>query len=1100
MSEMRTMKKDSARRNQYSDGSSDPGAAHVTTTRTLSIVVTDVVGSTQLLTRLGQDAYESIRRRHVDDLRRVLSENHGREVKTMGDGMLSAFESALDAAHCAVAMHQAVDRTARRGAALQMRVGISLGEIDLEDGDVHGLPVVEATRLCAIASPGQILCSDLVAATLQRRGGGVDLEALGTRELKGIPDEMPVFSIAWTAELLPLHPQLMTDPHEPPFVGRADELTQLREEAQRASAGEPRIVLLVGETGAGKSRLMVEVARELHGQGAIVLYGAADPLVSMPFDAFAAALAPTITAMPHDARAKRFGALAAELERLVGDNHATKAAVDERVGQDRLFGSLALLLRTLSADGLVVLFVDDIQLAGEDSHVLLRYLAGQRDLGPVLIVASIATGSTLDERVVFPLLGRLRRESTVTRIDLGGLTDDDVSLLLTETAGHRPGRARPSVVADIVDRTNGNALFVCELVRKYLEQTADPADARMPDSIRELVAVRLQALPDDLRSALAQAAVIGHDFDVNLLSRIDGRSVDELIERLDDACQMQIVRELRGTPDAYQFRHRLVREVLETSMSASRRARIHKRVIDSLEEKQDAGESISAESLSRHYANAGALADQGRALRYSMEAGTRALDARAFRDALEHFDRARQLLAVIEMHSSDRYEVLIGYASALTGIGEAEAARPLFVDAATTARDLGDANRFAETALALGAGFNPYNEVIPDPQKAALVEEAIGLLDEDDRATRGRLLISLANVIPSWDRDRRQTLADEALAVAEASGDPAALGIVLSERYGMLNRPVEHDERAALARAIVEIGEAADRPDLVLRGVSWESVAATEVGDGPTMRAAAERRAQLTDELASSVYGWNARMYRGFEAALAGNLAAAERQVMAAVSLGIRVVGADAARFCGTQLQMIRLLQGREADMMEAVRQFADQNPHHLAGQWSVVQALALEGEMDEAHERYETLPPLAEIPENFEWLFAVSWAALAAIKLEARDTAKEAAALLTPYTHMLCTAADAAMSYSVAHVLGLTVAWLGDTEQGVDLLEHARALYERLEARPWLVLATADVCGLKAVSGDLSMSDIGSLELARAEAHTIGMTRAIAAIDRLMQ
>jgi hypothetical protein len=91
-------------------------------------------------------------------------------------------------------------------------------------------------------------------------------------------------------------------------------------------------------------------------------------------------------------------------------------------------------------------------------------------------------------------------------------------------------------------------------------------------------------------------------------------------------------------------------------------------------------------------------------------------------------------------------------------------------------------------------------------------------------------------------------------------------------------------------------------------------------------------------------------------------------------------------------------------------------------------------------------------------------------------------------------------MSYSVAHVLGLTVAWLGDTEQGVELVEHARTLYERLEARPWLVLATADICGLKAAGGDLSMSDVGSLELARTEAHTIGMARATAAIDRLMQ
>ena len=587
------------------------------------------------------------------------------------------------------------------------------------------------------------------------------------------------------------------------------------------------------------------------------MYGAADPLVASPFDAFAAALAPQIGAIPHDTRSERFGVLAGELERLIGETHVDRPGIEENVGQDGLFGSLALLLRTLATDGLVGLFVDDLQLAGEDSRRLLRFLAGQRDLGPVLIVVSVTTGLTLDEKVVLPLLGRLRRETSVTRVDVGGLTYDDVSMLLTEVAGHRPGRARPAVVVDIVERTNGNALFVCELVRKHLEEAEGTEDARTPDSIRELVAVRLQSLPDDLTGLLSQAAVIGHEFDVDLLSHIDGRSSDELVDLLEEACRLQVVREVPRALDTYQFRHRLVRDVLESSTSANRRARIHRRVIDSLEERSEGGTPVAVEILARHYANAGSLADQRRALHYALEAGNRALEARAFRDALEHFERARVLLDVVDIDAQERFDVLAGHASALTGIGEAEAARPMFVAAAEAARELGDAELLAGVALALGAGFNPYNEVIPDPQKAALLEEAIGALEERDPAVRARLLSALANVIPSWDRNRRRDLSDEALTLAERSGDAFTLGLVLSERYGMLNRPGEHDERVALAQSIVDIGETADHPDLVLRGVSWVSVAAVEVADGPAMRVAAERRAQLADELASGVYGWN---------------------------------------------------------------------------------------------------------------------------------------------------------------------------------------------------------------------------------------------------
>lgn len=1066
-------------------------------TRTLSILVTDLVGSTGMLTSVGHDEYESIRRRHLSDLRNAVRRHRGREVKTMGDGMLAAFDSAFDAARCGIVMQQVVERAVRRGLGVPMRVAIALGEVDVDDDDVHGLPVVEASRLCASASPSEILCSDLAATTLSRRGG-IEIRMRGERELKGIPDARPVFEILWSSNVSSLAPGLVEDPGDPPFVGRASELASLRDEARRAAAGETRVVLLTGEAGVGKTRLLAEFARELHADGATILYGATDPLVALPFGPFAVALGEPIRSVPRVEWVEQFGVLAPELARLFGDVSEEPNALEDHSGPERMFGALAAALEMLASNGLVALFVDDVHVAGEDSHRLLRYLAAQRDLGSVLIVAVMATGSVLDQRVVYPLLGRLRREPSVTRVDITGLGEDDIAQLLSETGGRRPGRARPAVVADILDRTAGNALFVCELVRRYIVEGQATANV-MPESVRELVAVRLEALPDELRHVLIQAAVIGHEFNLRSLSQSTDRDEDDLAELLDEACTLGIVRELSGALDSYQFRHRLVREVLEASIGTNRRARIHKRAIESLEAQQVAGEPVAIEHLARHYAAAGELVDQRRGLLYSIEAGTRALQARAFRDALEQFDGARTLLDMLDVDASTRAEVLLGYATALTGIGEAQAARHAYIEAASAARKLGDVPRLTAAALSLGAGFNPYNEVIPDPEKAALLEDAATLLGGADPALRARLLSALANVIPSGD-DRRRAVADDALALAQASGDAGTIGLVLSERYGMLNRPAEHEERMALARSIVAIGEEAGNHDLVLRGVSWVSVAAAEVADGKTMRAAAEARARLATELASGVYGWNARMYRGFEAALAGDLDMAETHAMAAVSRGIRIVGADAARFCGSQLKMIRRLQGREAEMLPVFEDFADQNPQHLDSQWSVVEVLANEGRRDDALRRLESAPPLDDVPENFEWLHTVSWAALAGIQLDVPELAKDAASRLTPFTELLCTAADACMSHSVAHVLGRTVAWLGDVDQGLELLDRARALYQRVGARPWLVVLAADEAGMKRLRDRLTADDRTNLERARADAHAFGMLRSIETIDGLLQ
>src|SRR5258706_9576595 len=176
-------------------------------TETVPVVFTDLVGSTELASRLGHDAYEALRHEHFTALRTAVTKHGGSEVKTTGDGLMLRFDSAASGIACAVAMQQATDGVA------QMRIGVSSGEATHESGDLFGAPVVEAARLCAAAGGGQIFVSEIVR--LMARGRGHTLVSLGELTLKGLPEPVSAFEVKWEPlepEELPLPPRLVRAP------------------------------------------------------------------------------------------------------------------------------------------------------------------------------------------------------------------------------------------------------------------------------------------------------------------------------------------------------------------------------------------------------------------------------------------------------------------------------------------------------------------------------------------------------------------------------------------------------------------------------------------------------------------------------------------------------------------------------------------------------------------------------------------------------------------------------------------------------------------------------------------------------------------------
>ena len=173
------------------------GMGIAVTTENVTVLFTDIVGSTELSQRLSPDDADEVRRGHFSILRQALAESGGTEVKNLGDGLMVVFASASAALACAVAMQQGVERDNRdREHAVGLRVGMSGGEVSREDDDYFGDPVVEAARLCASCEGGQVLAADVVRAMAGRRSRH-ECRPSGNSSLKGLPEPVETVEVLW---------------------------------------------------------------------------------------------------------------------------------------------------------------------------------------------------------------------------------------------------------------------------------------------------------------------------------------------------------------------------------------------------------------------------------------------------------------------------------------------------------------------------------------------------------------------------------------------------------------------------------------------------------------------------------------------------------------------------------------------------------------------------------------------------------------------------------------------------------------------------------------------------------------------------------------
>jgi class 3 adenylate cyclase/tetratricopeptide (TPR) repeat protein len=1060
----------------------------------ITILFTDLVGSTELAAHVGDAVADELRRGHFAQLREAVAATGGTEVKSIGDALMVSYEGATEALAGAVAMQRSVERHNRTldGQRLEMRVGVSVGDATFEDGDWFGTPVVEAARLCADAAGDQILVSDVVRVLAGSRHE-FELRPLGTRELKGLPDPVAVCEVVWAplaaeTATVPLPTRLQRDVTAS-FVGRDAESALLADALKDATSEQHRrVVLLGGEPGIGKTTLATEAVRRAYEAGSIVLYGRSDEDLGIPYQPWIEALTHLVDHAPDALIEAHVAEHGGELVRLVPtlvrrqtDLPAPRAS-DPETERYLLFGAVKGVLHSASGDEAVVVVLDDLHWADKPSLLLLRHLVSASEPARLMIIGTFRESEVAAGHPLADVLGAFHREEGVDRVSLRGLEDIELLELMTALAGHELDAPSVEIAHAIRRETDGNPFFAVEILRHLAESGAifqqdgrwqtspDLRESGLPVSVREVIGRRVARLGDDTVRVLGVAAVIGRDFDASLLARVADVSEDECLDLLDAAADAGIVEEVPGAPGRYAFSQALIEHTLYDDQRASRRARTHRRVAEVLEEVCGDQPGDRLGELAYHWVEATALQDATKAIDYTRRAAERALEQLAPDEALRWYSQALELFDRAALSDERlRCELLVGFGDAQVQAGVA-GSRQTLLDAAHLAQRSGYPDLLIRAALANSRGSGGSDVRDADAERVSVLESALDAAADD--VTRARMLAVLANeLIYAGDFAARRTLSDEALALARRTGDPATLAFVLARHFTTITAPETFIERTQINDELLPLAGELGDPLMEFQAFGNAYCLAFESGESDAgMRALAKYEENAT-RVATPLLLWGVAIDESFVALLRGDVDEAERSADDLLRLGTETGQPDAVALYAALLIPVRWHQGRLGELEPLVAQVAADTP----GVPGFIAALAhcrIEaGDPSGARELLDAAAAdgFASIPRDVVWTTTIAlWAEVAA-HLGAADVAPMLVELLRPY-HDHVAFAQTNTWGPLADYLGMLETVIGNYEQADAYFDQAMAIHERFQAPFFLArtqLHRAELYQQRAAPGD---------------------------------
>ncbi len=890
------------------------------------------------------------------------------------------------------------------------------------------------------------------------------------------------------------------------FVGRDQEAKQLRSRLEEIFSGQGRIVLLAGEPGVGKTRLAEELATYGKLRGARVLWGRCYEGEGAPaYWPWRQAVRSYLHDREADAIRSELGPGAADIAQVVSEvrerlpDLPPPPTLEPDQARFRLFDSITTFLRNASNRQPIVLVLDDLQWSDKPSLLLLQFLARELRGARLLVVATYRDTELSRQHPLSETLAVLAQEQ-IERVVLRGLAEHEVARFLELTLGIAPP---PSLVAALYRETEGMPFFVSEVVRLLVAdgrlERADELKSwtvTIPQSVREVIDRRLARLSAEAHEALTVASVIGREFGLDVLERVMELPGDRLLDSLEEAAGARVLAEAAGVVGRYSFTHALVRETLSEELSTTRRARLHRRIAEVLEEVFAGKLTSHLGELAYHFfEGARGGGDVGKAIEYTARAAEQATQLLAYEDAVLHYERTLQAMELQEAPDDpQRCGVLLALGEAHDRSGETLKAEGAFRRAADLARRLGAAEQTARAALGIKTAIGLFNE-----RHVALLEEALGALGASGSPLRARLSLALAGQLYfSPARERALQLGGEAIEAAQRAGDPSALTDALSASHWAQIEPGALEERLHAATEVVRLADEAGDKDVALRARHWRIVDLLELGDVAAVDAELAVAAAAVDELRHPQSRWFITLLLGMRAMLDGRFEDAERLVQLALANGQRIQEPNAVLFFGVQLFTLRWEQGRLLELEGMFRGLAEQYAGLLAFRSALALLYAELGREEEARAELERLAVdgFAGLPKDQQWFTAVATIAQACAFLHDAPRAAALYDLLLPYEGRNITLPVGICCLGpVSHYLGVLAATMSDWAAAAGHFDQALAMSARMGARPFLAYTRYEYARLLIARGepDDHRRARDLLQLADELAREIGMRKLVA-------
>lgn len=877
------------------------------------------------------------------------------------------------------------------------------------------------------------------------------------------------------------------------LVGREEEIRSLSR--WWGAQGTHRFALVSGEPGIGKTRLVEEFALAVHAQSALVLWGQCLAEGTGPYEPLVVALRDHLLTVEPAHRPVLTGRAGQLLARLLPQMKVDALEVSPApplFDQYRLFEALAALVQTLADGRDVLLVLEDLHWADASSLKLIQHLV--RHPARMLLLGTVRPGPR-EGSALAHLLASLRHDHLLAEIQLRSL-DTRQSQTLLELLGVTS--LPQELVSTLTTGAVGNPYILGEIAMSLYDDPTvlgrlTPHPVQVSATLNQTVLARVSQLGPTACAVLDAAAIIGHQFDLELLAAVSEEPLAVVFEVAEAATAAGVVTSISPNDGTYRFTHALVRAALDNEITTARRASLHHQISSSLI--QEPTDSSSLGAIVRHLTSS-ALADAALAAEYAVRAAEEAVKILGFAEAAEHYRTALELLVLVgDGDDYRRCQVLLGGGDALLADYAVRESRELYLQAARLADQLGAEDELNRAVAGIIAGTE-FEVVDTDAERLmCMASEALGVDGHRWGDTTMTLLnVGRARMLPPGD-PQRKVLARAAEISAQTCGDPAvaalALGTVLLVNWS----PKNLGWRRLTVEQALTWSDQNGRSELGLELLNLKSAIAAEQGRlddaGVLVSALAVAATQSRRPFLVAL----ARMREAGNALLKGNYSEAERLSAEMIAVARESPNFTAARLAHTFV--ISRDRGLLHHLLPDLHQIVDLTG---AAAWEAALSLAyLEvGQLDAGrkHLGHHIASGFATVADDWLWLSTMCYLGECAALLNDRDTAADLWVRLAPFRQRNVVVAHGVLSMGAAArvcgVLAMTAGWF---DRACLDFELALDLNTRWEAWPSLIrtqLSYADLLDHYSARPGRPGAPSPDLlrQLARAKAAELGMAQ----------